>query len=396
MRSHTWRQLIRWAPYSLIMMAAVPQLSNAQGRCGRQPPNLTQVREAAATALRIPLSTVPDVVVSVADFGACPDDAKPDAVAIERAANNADGALVFLPPGRYVQEKGIRIGRSNVVLFGPGAVLDATNAADYSVALAGDGASAANLELRLSVPGRRTSGSSTVRLQASGKGNLIIGNVIRGSRGAAVAMFGARDFRVSRNTISDTLADGIHVTRGSLGGIIDDNEVAGTGDDLIAVVSYRQKRGQAEVGEVSDIVIRNNTVGPNRWGRGIAVIGGRNITISDNTIVSNASAAGIMIAQEKSYGTYGVRHVIVERNVITDRSGGRPTGEGSAIQVNGTIAGPGEGVRDVVVRNNTIRQARYRLFSAKGNVCGVVLEELNSDAERSISRNEGEARCSRD
>ncbi|OXH88926.1 hypothetical protein CA831_15755, partial [Burkholderia multivorans] len=94
--------------------------------------------------------------------------------------------------------------------------------------------------------------------------------------------------------------DGIHVTNGSTDVRVQRNTVTGTGDDLIAVVSY-QSDGRLS----GNVLIDGNSVSGNPWGRGISVVGGRSVTISNNTVVGVEKAAGILVAQEDSWHTYG-------------------------------------------------------------------------------------------
>jgi hypothetical protein len=72
--------------------------------------------------------------------------------------------------------------------------------------------------------------------------------------------------------VTSTSLHGIHITSNSSFGKLVGNVVQQTGDDMIAVVSYR-------LGEpnVRPVLIEDNDVADQHWGRGIAVVGGREI-----------------------------------------------------------------------------------------------------------------------
>jgi hypothetical protein len=65
------------------------------------------------------------------------------------------------------------------------------------------------------------------------------------------------------------------------------------------------------------ILIADNTVSGQYWGRGISVVGGENVTIENNTI-DRPSGAAVYLARETSFLTFGVRNVVVRNNRITD------------------------------------------------------------------------------
>ena len=46
------------------------------------------------------------------------------------------------------------------------------------------------------------------------------------------------------------------------------------------------------------------------------MVGGRTVTISNNTVSGVQKAAGIPVAQEDSWKTYGVSDVVIENNVV--------------------------------------------------------------------------------
>ena len=117
------------------------------------------------------------------------------------------------------------------------------------------------------------------------------------------------------------------------------------------------------------MLIDGNTVSGNYWGRGISVVGGRTVTISNNTVSGVQKAAGIMVAQEDSWKTYGVSDVVIENNVVgamdgTNANNGLPPTHKAAIGF--------DLVGDGVIRRREGQpriEPGYDGFRALGNVC---------------------------
>jgi hypothetical protein len=291
------------------------------------------------------IPTVPSNYLSVTNFGAIPNDNLPDDAAIARAlAALQPGQWLVFPPGRYIQSKSIYVKTKNVVLWGKGATIHATNPDDQTIGLNADGASIYYFTLTADADIRRTAARhsriSVYRddtLPDFQSGNVVRRNVIthtatspNGGSGG-VLVYRAKDFTVAENTVRRTLADGIHITNGSNNGKVMFNTVSETGDDMIGVVSYMGPLWQSKVKanlndwvhttlplkRVHDVVISNNDLGGNYWGRGVGVVGSSNITIRDNKIHHVTRAAGILIGQEAGYNTFGVKNILVTGNTIS-------------------------------------------------------------------------------
>jgi hypothetical protein len=104
------------------------------------------------------------------------------------------------------------------------------------------------------------------------------------------------------------------------------NRIENSGDDGIAVVSYRKDGGL-----VNHITARHNVVLNNKWGRQMSVVGGSQVLYEYNDLESNlAGAACLYIAQEASYATYGAHDVTARYNTLKT-CGGAPTGHGAVM-----------------------------------------------------------------
>jgi parallel beta-helix repeat protein len=294
------------------------------------------------------MPTRPARVRSVADFGAVPNDSIDDTDEIQRALNSlAPGEWLIFPPGRYLHSKALRMKVANTVMWGEGATLHATNASDQAVWIEANGASVYKFTLTAVTSTRRSTPWES-RIAVFGGTNparLLSGNVIRGNRivqsgapgtplangasSAGIFIYYATKFLVAENTVSRSLADGIHITSGSSYGRVLNNTVKETGDDMIAVVSYLGPRTTTAAAIASNfaarkarnlshhITVANNTVSGQYWGRGITVVGGEHVTIENNSI-SRPSGAAIYLAREASYLTFGVRNILVRNNMISN------------------------------------------------------------------------------
>jgi polygalacturonase len=338
------------------------------------------IRRRVANSLRRRLEDLPSNVVSVKDFGARGDGTTDDAAAIERAVRYLrSGGIVAFPAGIYVQSRSIRVESRNVIMWGTGAQLHASNPMDQALGLVGDGSAVIGLTFTARTYVRASDLPQT-RIVLAGKGNVAMDNVVDGASSTGIMVFGGRDFRIEGNTVRNTLADGIHITNGAYGGIVVRNVVRASQDDMIAVVSYG--RGQP----AHDILIAHNDVAGNPWGRGIAVVGGRDITVSDNTVRDVVAGAGVLIAREGFWNTNGSSNIVIERNLLGqiqthgDVLAGQPrTGQG-AIEVYSDGKGDRElAVRTLLIRDNEIRGSFAEGVRMIGNVCQVELTDNRFD-----------------
>lgn len=284
----------------------------------------------------------------VTAFGAIPDDGRDDTQAIDDALKSLrEGDWLVFPPGRYQHARSLQVRTPNVVLWGDGATLHATNPQDMAVLVRRSGVGiyrftlTADTDQRLSAPWH-----ARIALYPEGPGTEpLVGNVVRGNRvlpgggpngansasSGGIFVYRAHDFLVAENLVTRSLADGIHITGGSARGRVVNNTVRETGDDMIAVVSYLGSsnwwtESASQVAQayearrathlVHDVLIEGNQVSGQYWGRGITVVGGEHITIRRNTISDTPQAAGILLAREQGYVSFGVQHVLVRDNVI--------------------------------------------------------------------------------
>ncbi|MFC7334017.1 glycosyl hydrolase family 28-related protein [Rhodocista pekingensis] len=293
--------------------------------------------------------------VSITDFGARGDGRSDNKVAIQKALDHAKatGQTVYVPEGTFLHKGMLHADGVDLVGAGARSVLKAVGASssfdDQTVRLSGSGGSIRNLTLDSDATARGYTGDST-KIWVTGARDWVIDNVtINNSFGAGILVgYGASDGRISNNTVRSTNADSIHISQASHDIVVSGNRVSGGGDDGIAVVSYMRNGAP-----VRDITITGNTVTDNLWGRNITVVGGENVTIRDNHVEGNkAGRAGIYLASEPAYDTFGVRNVTVEKNHV-ENVGGWNTGQGAITLFSGT----GRMLEDIVIRGNGIVDA---------------------------------------
>jgi parallel beta-helix repeat protein len=297
------------------------------------------------------LPVPPAQAKKVTDFGAIPDDGQDDLEAMQRAVNSLKpGDWLVFPKGVYHQSKSLWVRTAGITLWSNGARIHATNPLDLSVILAEDGVAlygftlSAVTEKRGNTPWQsRVAVFSNVQRAEPLKNNVVRNNKIiaygepgspeaNSATSAGIFIYRAKGFLIAENTVQRSLADGIHITAGSSDGRVMGNTVRETGDDMIAVVSYLRDNNRERNDPISaivqtidrrkalnlvrNIVIANNNLSGQYWGRGISVVGGSDITVKNNTIDRMATAAGIYLAREPGYMSFGLNNVLVQDNNI--------------------------------------------------------------------------------
>lgn len=376
-----------------------------------------------------------------------PNDGVDDTAALQGALDSlqAGDTLVFDLPGVYQHNLALYVRRADVTVDGGGtAELRGTNPDSQAIMIQSDGIEVRRLIINNVTDKRRTApwhAAISVYSANSGATRLhrisILRNNLRGdgSTGTAtqaaasggIFVYNADGFVIASNNVTRTLADGIHLTGGSRNGRVIDNFVEETGDDGIAMVSYLganwRTYADADVnwlrntqawGQVNNIYVKGNTVKHNYWGRGIAIVGGRDITIDNNNIDGVRRSAGLYIAREWEYNTMGVNNIWVRgnqvKNIATTPTSPTfaPTGPGF-VDLNNKLAVPpnsGHGgieiyggisaadlarpdgptvlpVRDVLVQNNLVQNAKWSglragAYSEHIGAIGLVGNQINN------------------
>jgi parallel beta-helix repeat protein len=285
--------------------------------------------------------------LDASQFGAKPAAGFDNSPALRSAVSSmhAGDILVLDREGTYQHSASLKLTVPDTILDGNGATLMGTTPADQAIWIQADDIEVRNVVVSNVTAGRQStpwaagisaysadSGATTLhnirilnnKLTAAGA----VGTNLQ-LAGGGIFLYNVSGFSVSGNTVSRTYADGIHMTHGSSNGRVLGNAVSETGDDGIAVVSYFGSGWEAKAlanpawlaatdvtNRDNNILIANNAVSHNYWGRGISVVGGRNVTIETNSVSSLWDRAAIYISREKEWETTGANNVLVVGNQI--------------------------------------------------------------------------------
>lgn len=297
-------------------------------------------------------------VCPITAFGAVGDGVSDNAVAIQDALNYASthSCSVFIPTGTFAYS-GV-LTANGIAITGSGAqsILKPLDPANEAIILTGNGASIAYLVMVSAAQTRLTTPQSAM-IWANGASNYRVQDVlINGSASVGIFSLNSTTGIIANNTVENTHADSISQIQGSNHIEVSGNKIINSGDDGISNVSYVQYP------IVHDIQVHGNTVTNNSWGRGISVVGGNSISITNNVVTESVThLSDIYVAAESQWSTQGVSNVTVSSNTLID--GGPDQGtvtiynsQGGAYSISG-----------VTVSDNQIVQPGYVPVQFVGN-----------------------------
>lgn len=325
-------------------------------------------------------------LVSITEFGAVDDGVTDNRAAIQAAFDAAATrrSEVLIPKGRFAYSGMLRAAGIAIRGTGTQSVLAALDGENEALELSGDHARLHRIRMLGTGTSRLTTPNSGMIWVHSAREFTIEAVEISGSSSVGIMVDGSAGGLILDNSIERTLADAIHIVNGSRDVVVKGNRVSKSGDDGIAVVSYR---GQPIAGRIS---IESNAVEDNLWGRGIAVVGGHEISILTNRIEGGPSDyAGIYIAAERQWRTVGVRSVRVSGNRLKN-TGGYRSGHGAITIYNSY---DGEVVNeDINVVDNLIEMPRSVAVLVTGSGSQKIVLERNRACAipgRPLLRNDG-------
>jgi hypothetical protein len=222
---------------------------------------------------------------------------------VQAAINSAAGTshrTVYLPPGTYTHASRLVANGVRVIGTGTATRLIQTNPAAGQIRFTGvrpalrrlasltsvPDSDYATFDTRQNVRGSATAMEATVTF--SGAQQALVSDVVveRSRKGGIIFEFGT-GLDIVANTVTATLADGIHLTHGTRDGRVFNNHVHFTGDDMIAIVAYRQKPDGSVTypDPCRDDSVFQNLGNYNFWGRGVSVIGGTRVAQENNKVI---------------------------------------------------------------------------------------------------------------
>jgi hypothetical protein len=289
-------------------------------------------------------------IKSVVDFGAVPDDGLDDQLAIKAAFDSmTTGGTVVFPPGEYHHSAQLSVSKDGTRVSGYGATLVATDPLWQALRLVG--------RTRIEVLGLTLVSPATVRksgvqynaitVQSSSEFRVEDCTIVGSSAAGILITQDSFDYVIRNNIVTGTKADGIHNTGRSHHGLIVGNVIDHVEDDGIAVVSYVNDTAYTHHIQIAG----NHVIGTSSGigGRGITAVGGSFVDIIGNQI-DGVKLAGVLVASEWSYNTYGAKDVTVRGNVLRDVSWAYPEQHGGIF----VYARAGNTNERVLVDSNTV------------------------------------------
>ena len=294
----------------------------------------------------------PQLITDVTSFGAVGDGRTDDTAALMQAfAALKPGHALRLPRGKiFNHARVLSLSTPNTWLLGPG-TLNATNEEVSALKIEAAGVTVDGVTLSITHTSQRWSTPDQHKLYLGPYRGIVVSDVnITGSAAAGLFCLGASYFRLLRVRVSDTRADGIHMTYGSNNATVESPVITRSGDDGVAVVSYVGDQRVCASIDITSPVIRTTT-----GGRGISVVGGQHITYHDIDI-SRSNAAAVYIACEGGpSGTTPAHDVRVLGGRIDAANTNAGINHGSVLVYSGRNGG---NVSDVVISGLTIAQTR--------------------------------------
>ncbi|MET9555839.1 glycosyl hydrolase family 28-related protein [Streptomyces sp. NPDC006645] len=277
-------------------------LGNTRALLGRDLPAGAKVKFEASVPTAIDVADfeqvagpagAPSGAVSVVDKGADPSGQGDSTQAFREAVAAAKGGVVWIPPGEYKLTQSLS-GVDDVELRGAGnwhsvvrssRFIDQSNAPTGNVGLHDFAVIGEVTERVDSNPDNFVNGSLGPNSSVSGMWlqHLKVGLWLTGNNDNLV---------VEKNRILDMTADGLNLNGTANGVQVRENFLRNTGDDSLAMWSLNTTN--------SSSTFANNTISQPNLANGIAIYGGRDITVKDNLVLdTNALGSGIAISNQK-------------------------------------------------------------------------------------------------
>lgn len=330
----------------------------------------------------------------VEDFGATGDGTSDDTEALQRALSQVrtGEALVFAEGRTYLHSDVLVLTVPGVLLRGGGQLL-ATDEERSSLQVDAANVTVEDLMLGVRETTRRWDAPAQHRLFASTQASGLRLRRVEVTASAASGLFlaGVQGFEIDDCRVSDTRADGIHLTLGSREGVVRRPQLNGTGDDGVAVVSYLEDGVVCRSIEVLAPVVRT-TVG----GRGVSVVGGEDITYRDVDI-DGTRAAGVYVACEGDpFFTYSSTRVQVLGGRITGANTDAAIDHGSVLVYAGRDGGRVSEVLIVgleISGSRTGASAQVGVLTDAGSTSDITIKDLALDTADAAFRATDEPCC---
>ncbi|MET3658538.1 right-handed parallel beta-helix repeat-containing protein [Sporosarcina psychrophila] len=269
------------------------------------------------------------------------------------------GNTLKLKPNKFYTIDSLTISnKSGIIIDGQGSEIHLTDTSKSVKVINSTDVVIKNLKVKMVTSARNYASGITLE----NVDNFIVEDCeIDGSNATGIICWKCSEGVIRNNKVKNTLADGIHLTRGSSNIDVYGNTVTNTGDDGIAVISY-----QSDGVPNKEINIYSNKV-EKTGARGITVGGGQDISVFLND-VKDTYVNGILVMCEQDYPLFGFNNIHVFGNKVKGAGeyGSNPlpvasiyirndilSNGSSTVTVGGnqTKGGTGEGFRAINVSN---------------------------------------------
>lgn len=250
------------------------------------------------------------------------------------AARDLFGGAVTIPVGDW-RYNGRITNAGTIVGHGYGSRLRPQSNVG-TIALVGDGAELCDFRMVWDNPGTRDESTiDTYGVWGFGAAQFLIRNVHIDSAAVGVLLNGCNNGVVTQCSVSNTLADGFHVSGLNPGAGVpsfaisfSDCRATNTGDDGFAVVSYRNQRAEAVYAPDGTTIVTparealcfdiqfTNCRSDRSAQRGMTVVGGSNVQWT-NCRIRNAAKAGFLLDSESGFDTYATTAINVSNMQIS-------------------------------------------------------------------------------
>ncbi|WP_232547780.1 right-handed parallel beta-helix repeat-containing protein [Propioniciclava soli] len=325
-------------------------------------------------------------VVRPEDHGAVGDGRADDTPALQESFDRVPehGTVCLREGATYLHSDVLEVRVAGTVLTGGGALV-ATDPERSSVQVRADGVTVSGVVFRTEAPRRLTDLPHMKLALLDVTDATVEHTTIEGSAAAGIYVGGTARFVIRDVSIANSRADGLYMTDGSRDGSVTGVAVTNSGDDGISVVTYRDQP------LVENVTVTAASVDGQRWGRGMTVVGGRDIVFRDVTIRRSAGAALYFASEGPPNDTRGTSHVVVDGAVIEQANQRADLPQGAVLVYAGNA---GEPVADVRVANVVVDAVGDHAGRVLGEICeaervsGVVYENItirNTDLRREWS-----------
>lgn len=265
--------------------------------------------------------------VSVKDFGAVGDGVTDDRDAIQAAITHAttNNIAIYVPSGTYYipNNKPSLSYTGNLTMFGDGMYSSILYYNDSVQVTRRDfitSSNSGNLNLRdlclscdWGANGNYTQRSQMTEIYSDGTGNAVVTSCrFTNSRYMSLILVNFNSVTVNGCNFENGSRDGCRII-GSQHVTITSNKFTNINDDSIAVHTLDSQSSPAK----TNIVVSNNNI---LNGQGIAILGGKNVTITGN-VLTRPQARGIFVGQwlfSTTEGSTPVTNVNITGNTVTD------------------------------------------------------------------------------